>query len=72
MQIRSPYIQGEGAQIGSEQIPEVQQNTSPASPPVPQQAESGDPAAPPMEPLASQMPESANTGIETQTPTDNI
>ena len=72
MQIRSPYIQGEGAQIGSEQIPEVQQNTSPASPPVPQQAESGAPAAPPMEPLASQMPESANTGIETPTPTDNI
>ena len=70
MQIRSPYIQGEGAQIGSEQIPEVQQNTSPASPPVPQSAEAA--TAPQMEPLASQMPESANTGIETPTPTDNI
>jgi hypothetical protein len=37
MNIRSPYIQGEGAQMGSEQMPPVQQNTSPAFPPVPQQ-----------------------------------
>lgn len=34
--IRSPYIQGEGAEIGSEGIAEVQQNTSPMNPPVPQ------------------------------------
>ncbi|SFI69690.1 hypothetical protein SAMN05216206_2768 [Pseudomonas guineae] len=38
MNIRSPYIQGDGAQPGSEQLPPaVQQNTSPAYPPVPQQ-----------------------------------
>jgi hypothetical protein len=36
--ISSPYIQGDGAQVGSEQLPPaVQQNTSPAFPPVPQQ-----------------------------------
>lgn len=35
--IRSPYIQGEGAELGSEGIAEVQQNTSPMNPPVPQQ-----------------------------------
>lgn len=34
--IRSPYIQGQGAELGSEGIAEVQQNTSPLSPPVPQ------------------------------------
>lgn len=34
--IRSPYIQGEGAELGSEGIAEVQQNTSPMNPPVPQ------------------------------------
>lgn len=37
--IRSPYIEGQGAQPGSEQLAEmaqVQQNTSPAFPPVPQ------------------------------------
>lgn len=48
MDIRSPYIQGQGAQIGSERLAEeaareaqpVQQNTSPAFPPVPRQAAS--------------------------------
>ena len=39
--IRSPYIQGEGAQLGSEGLAEVQQNTSPMSPPVPQQGGTG-------------------------------
>lgn len=34
--IRSPYIQGEGAELGSEGIADVQQNTSPMNPPVPQ------------------------------------
>lgn len=37
--IRSPYVEGEGAQPGSEQLAEFsqpQQNTSPAFPPVPQ------------------------------------
>lgn len=34
--VRSPYLEGEGAQIGSEGLAEVQQNTSPMSPPVPQ------------------------------------
>jgi len=38
--IRSPYIQGEGAQLGSEGLAEVQQNTSPQFPPVPQQGQS--------------------------------
>lgn len=53
MHIRSPYIQGQGAQAGSEQLPttQVQENTSPAMPPVPQ---------------------SANTGIETQRTSDNL
>lgn len=45
MNLRSPYTQGQGAEYGSEQlapaIPAVQQNTSPAFPPVPQQAGSG-------------------------------
>ena len=39
--IRSPYIQGEGAELGSEGIAEVQQNTSPMNPPVPQQGSTG-------------------------------
>lgn len=39
--IRSPYIQGEGAELGSEGLAEVQQNTSPMSPPVPQQGGTG-------------------------------
>ena len=39
--IRSPYIEGEGAQVGSEQLPMVQQNTSPMNPPVPQQGSTG-------------------------------
>lgn len=41
MNIRSPYVQGQGAQVGSEQLPQVQQNTSPALPPVPQSANKG-------------------------------
>lgn len=36
MNIRSPYVQGQGAKLGSEQLPNVQANTSPAYPPVPQ------------------------------------
>ena len=41
--IRSPYIEGEGAQVGSEQLPmmEPQDNTSPQFPPVPQEPSSG-------------------------------
>lgn len=39
--IRSPYIQGEGAELGSEGIAEVQQNTSPMNPAVPQQGSTG-------------------------------
>ena len=39
--IRSPYVEGSGAQLGSEQLPDVQQNTSPAFPPVPQQPGTG-------------------------------
>lgn len=39
--IRSPYIEGQGAQLGSEQLPEVQANTSPSFPPVPQQPDTG-------------------------------
>lgn len=42
--IRSPYVEGQGAQPGSEQLPEmaqVQQNTSPAFPPVPQDPGTG-------------------------------
>ena len=38
--IRSPYIEGQGAQLGSEGLAEVQQNTSPSFPPVPQQGQS--------------------------------
>ena len=44
MNIRSPYIQGEGAQVGSEQLGEMaqaQQNTSPQFPPVPQSGMTG-------------------------------
>ena len=45
MNMRSPYVQGQGAAPGSEQLPpampDVRQNTSPAFPPVPQQASSG-------------------------------
>lgn len=55
--IRNPYVQGEGAQLGSEQIAElaqVNQNTSPAFPPVP------DDGASPMQ------------GIETPRTTDNL
>ena len=40
--IRNPYVQGEGAQLGSEQIAElaqVNQNTSPQFPPVPSEAD---------------------------------
>ncbi|HCK29044.1 portal protein [Acinetobacter ursingii] len=39
--VRSPYLEGEGAQLGSEGLAEVQQNTSPMSPPVPQQGSTG-------------------------------
>ena len=39
--VRSPYIEGEGAQLGSEGLAEVQQNTSPMNPPVPQQGSTG-------------------------------
>lgn len=54
--IRAPYIQGQGAQVGSEQLPimQAQTNTSPAYPPVP------DDGASPMK------------GIETPRTTDNI
>lgn len=40
--VRSPYIEGDGAQIGSEGLSEmqVQQNTSPMNPPVPQHGSS--------------------------------
>lgn len=41
--IRSPYIEGQGAQLGSEGLAEmqVQQNSSPMNPPVPQQGGTG-------------------------------
>ncbi len=39
--VRSPYLEGEGAQIGSEGLAEVQQNTSPMNPAVPKQGGSG-------------------------------
>ncbi len=40
--IRSAHIlEGEGAQVGSEAIAKVQQNTSPMNPPVPQQGSTG-------------------------------
>ena len=39
MNIKSPYIQGEGAEY--EDMPEVQENTSPQYPPVPQDASTG-------------------------------
>ncbi len=39
--VRSPYLEGEGAQIGSEGLVEVQQNTSPMNPAVPQQGGTG-------------------------------
>jgi len=57
MDIRSPYTQGEGAELGSEQLgdlAEVNQNTSPQFPPVP------DDGASPMQ------------GIETPTTADNL
>lgn len=54
--IRSPYIEGEGAQVGSEQLPlmQVRENTSPAFPPVPQQSPTG------------------QAGIETARTSDNL
>lgn len=57
MNIRSPYVQGQGAQAGSEQLAElaqVNQNTSPAFPPVPDDGAS------------------AMQGIETPRTTDNL
>ncbi|OTG58612.1 hypothetical protein B9T36_09660 [Acinetobacter sp. ANC 4204] len=39
--VRSPYLEGEGAQLGSEGLAEIQQNTSPMNPPVPQQGSTG-------------------------------
>lgn len=57
MDIRSPYVQGAGAEPGSEQLPdlaEVNQNTSPTFPPVP------DDGASPMQ------------GIETPRTSDNL
>lgn len=60
MNIKSPYIQGQGAEgavmaeAESGAAPAVQANTSPAFPPVPQQAEQG------------------MTGIETPDTTDNL
>jgi len=39
--VRSPYLEGEGAQIGSEGLAEVQQNTSPMNPGGPQQDGTG-------------------------------
>lgn len=39
--IRNPYIQGQGAELGSEGLTQVQQNTSPMSPPVPNQIDTG-------------------------------
>lgn len=55
-QIRHPYIEGKGAQVGSEQLPLIQQhqNTSPQFPPLPQKAPTGE------------------SGIETLRTTDNI
>lgn len=54
--IRSPYIEGQGAQLGSEGVNEmqVQANTSPMNPPVPQQ------------------PQQGLNGIETARTTDNM
>lgn len=54
--VRSPYIEGEGAQLGSEGLAEleVQKNTSPMNPPVPQSAPQG------------------MTGIETVRTSDNL
>ena len=56
MNIRSPYIQGQGAQVGSEQLQQQQAklNTSPTLPPIPQSAPNG------------------GTGIETARVSDNI
>lgn len=39
--VRSPYVEGLGAQPGSEQLLEARENTSPAFPPVPQQPGTG-------------------------------
>lgn len=55
--IRNPYVQGEGAQLGSEQVAElsqVNQNTSPQFPPVPSDGQS------------------AMQGIETTDTADNL
>lgn len=55
--IRNPYVQGEGAQLGSEQVAElsqVSQNTSPQFPPVPSDGQS------------------AMQGIETTDTADNL
>jgi hypothetical protein len=41
MNIKSPYIQGQGP-AAVEDVTGVQENTSPAFPPVPQQASSGE------------------------------
>lgn len=70
--VRSPYIEGEGAQLGSEQLPvmpSVRENTSPAFPPVPD--EGGAPAAPtPTVPVQASGGQ-GHRGIETPTVTDN-
>ena len=41
MNIKSPYIQGQGPEVVGEAVPAVRENTSPAFPPVPQEAAQG-------------------------------
>ncbi|ULJ66681.1 hypothetical protein [Wielerella bovis] len=41
MNLRHPYVQGQGAQLGSEQLAQVRENTSPVLPPVPKSAPDG-------------------------------
>ena len=41
MNIKSPYIQGQGPEVAEEPAPGVRENTSPAFPPVPQKGQQG-------------------------------
>ena len=71
--VRSPYVEGNGAQVGSEQLPEVQQNSSPAYPPVPHEVgQEMQRISPPQDESYARNGQSPMQGIETPRTSDNI
>lgn len=70
--IRSPYIQGQGAQVGSEQLA-VQQNTSPMSPSVPHEVgQEMQRISPPQDESYARHGGTGMQGIETPRTSDNM